>query len=201
MRESTASRLLVASLHAAIDEILPTRLGFYEEWLTADGIREGTIGVAPLQAVISFLRREGAAYEAVMACAGTRAATWTVAGLPSIRRGLLARAPVWLRRRMLLGVARDLVRKSASSSRAVTSVRKGSARLDLRASVFCDVRQPVGHPLCIYYRSAFAGLMAAFAVPTRVRVVTCRGIGDPSCVFELSPETAADVPDADLEAA
>ena len=55
--------MLVASLHQAIADILPTRLAFYENWLNADGLREGTIGLAPLYAVLSFLRQEGDAYE------------------------------------------------------------------------------------------------------------------------------------------
>jgi hypothetical protein len=30
---------------------LPTRLAFYENWLHAEGLRDGTIGLAPLYAV------------------------------------------------------------------------------------------------------------------------------------------------------
>ena len=41
---------------------LPDRLEFYENWLTVPGLREGTIGLAPLSAVLSFLRLEGEAY-------------------------------------------------------------------------------------------------------------------------------------------
>ena len=48
MREDGIGRVLVASLHQAIADILPTRLGFYENWLNAEGLREGTIGLAPL---------------------------------------------------------------------------------------------------------------------------------------------------------
>ncbi len=70
MRESGIGRVLVASLHQAIADILPTRLGFYENWLNAEGLREGTIGLAPLYAVLSFLRQEGDAYEIITARAG-----------------------------------------------------------------------------------------------------------------------------------
>jgi len=59
MREAGIGRVLVASLHQAISDILPTRLGFYENWLSVEGLREGTIGLAPLYAVLSFLRQEG----------------------------------------------------------------------------------------------------------------------------------------------
>ena len=70
MRESGVGRVLVASLHQAIADILPARLVFYESWLTPEGLRDGTIGLAPLYAVLSFLRQEGDAYGVVTAKAG-----------------------------------------------------------------------------------------------------------------------------------
>ena len=59
MSEPRIGRVLVASLHQAIADLLPTRLEFYENWLNVNGLREGTIGLAPLSAVLSFLRTEG----------------------------------------------------------------------------------------------------------------------------------------------
>ena len=50
MTEPRIGRFLVASLHQAIAELLPDRLEFYENWLTHHGLREGTIGLAPLHA-------------------------------------------------------------------------------------------------------------------------------------------------------
>src|SRR5438105_10790751 len=78
MREAGIGRVLVASLHQGIADILPTRLGFYENWLNAEGLREGTIGLAPLYAVLSFLRQEGDAYQLITTRAGEYAAEWTV---------------------------------------------------------------------------------------------------------------------------
>jgi len=72
MREAGVGRVLVASLHQAIADILPTRLSFYENWLNAEGLREGTIGLAPLYAVLSFLRQEGDAYGLITTRAGER---------------------------------------------------------------------------------------------------------------------------------
>ena len=56
MSEPRIGRVLIASLHQGIAETLPDRLEFYENWLTVEGLREGTIGLAPLHAVLSFLR-------------------------------------------------------------------------------------------------------------------------------------------------
>src|SRR5437762_7344165 len=78
MREAGIGRVLVASLHQGIADILPTRLGFYENWLNSEGLREGTIGLALLFAVLSFLRQEGDAYRMITTRAGEYAAEWTV---------------------------------------------------------------------------------------------------------------------------
>ena len=67
MTEAGIGRLLVASLHQAIADLLPTRLEFYEAWLNPAGLREGRIGLAPLAAVLSFLRQEGEPYRLVVA--------------------------------------------------------------------------------------------------------------------------------------
>ena len=78
MSEPRIGRVLVASLHQAIADLLPTRLEFYENWLNVSGLREGTIGLAPLSAVLSFLRTEGQAYDLITTRAGEYAADWTV---------------------------------------------------------------------------------------------------------------------------
>src|SRR5215470_198417 len=112
MREDGIGRVLVASLHQAIADILPTRLGFYENWLNAEGLREGTIGLAPLYAVLSFLRQEGAAYEMITTRAGEYAAEWTVQSMSPVQRAFLRSTPGWLRSRMLLRLARQLVHET-----------------------------------------------------------------------------------------
>ena len=59
MSESKIGRVLAASLHQSINELLPARVEFYESWLTAVRIRRGEMGRARVAAVISFLRQEG----------------------------------------------------------------------------------------------------------------------------------------------
>src|SRR5712671_7698579 len=112
MREAGIGRVLVASLHQGIADILPTRLGFYENWLNAEGLRDGTIGLAPLYAVLSFLRQEGAAYNIITTRAGEYAAEWTVESMSPLRRAAIKRAPEWLRGRLAFRLARRLVRSS-----------------------------------------------------------------------------------------
>src|SRR5918992_5823661 len=186
MREVGIGRVLVASLHQGIADILPTRLSFYENWLNAEGLREGTIGLAPLYAVLSFLRQEGDAYQMITSRAGEYAAEWTVESMPPFRRAMIKAAPAWLRGRILLRLARQLVRSSYQGSRAVAKVRRGTARIDVRASIFCTVREPVDHPLCGFYAAAFTRLLTLFNVKSRTEVVACRGTGEPSCVMRIA---------------
>ena len=193
MREAGAGvgRVLVASLHQGIADILPTRLTFYENWLDAKGLREGTIGLAPLYAVLSFLRQEGEAYQLITTRAGEYAAEWTVDSMPPLQRASIQSMPAWLRARMLLRTARQLVRSSYSGNRAVTRVHRGIATIDLRASVFCSVRDPVPQPLCGFYAAAFNRLLTMFELPTTASVVACRGTGGASCIVSIPLSPAA----------
>ena len=79
MSEPRIGRILVASLHQSIQDLLPNRIEFYENWLRPAGLREGTIGLAPLSAVLSFLRLEGEPYDAITTRAGEYAGDWTMA--------------------------------------------------------------------------------------------------------------------------
>jgi bacteriochlorophyll 4-vinyl reductase len=186
MREAGIGRVLVASLHQGIADILPTRLGFYENWLNAEGLRDGTIGLAPLYAVLSFLRQEGDAYQLITTRAGQYAAEWTVQAMPPVQRAMIKAAPMWLRSRLLLRLARQLVRSSYRGSRAIARLRNGTARVDLRASIFCTVREPVPSPLCGFYAAAFTRLLALFSVEARTEVVACRGTGEATCLLEVA---------------
>ena len=199
MREAGIGRVLVASLHQGIADILPTRLNFYENWLNAEGLREGTIGLAPLYAVLSFLRQEGEAYDMITTRAGEYAAEWTVQSMSGFQRALLKAAPAWLRSRMLLRLSRHLVRETYQGSRAIARLRRGTANVDVRASIFCTVREPVKHPLCGFYAAAFTKMMALFNIGAHTHVVACRGTGGTSCVLEVAilngaPEAAAEAP-------
>jgi predicted hydrocarbon binding protein len=186
MGEAGIGRVLVASLHQGIADILPTRLSFYENWLNAEGLREGTIGLAPLYAVLSFLRQEGGAYEMITTRAGEYAAEWTVQSMPPIQRTLLKASPGWFRTRMVLRLSRQLVRDTYQGSRAIFKLRRGTASFDVRASIFCTVREPVAQPLCGFYAAAFTRMMTMFNLGARTEVVECRGRGGPTCVLHVA---------------
>jgi hypothetical protein len=186
MSEAGVGRVLVASLHQAIGDILPTRLSFYENWLNAEGLREGTIGLAPLYAVLSFLRQEGDAYDLITTRAGEYAAEWSVQSMASTRRSIIRVAPAWLRSRLLMRWGRRLVRETYQGSRAISRFKRGVAKVDLRASVFCTVREPVPHPLCGFYAAAFTRLLVMFDIVASTSVVACRGKGESTCLLQVA---------------
>ena len=187
MSEARIGRVLVASLHQAIADVLPTRLEFYENWLNVSGLREGTIGLAPLTAVLSFLRTEGEAYGAITARAGEYAAEWTVRSLPALERRMIAVLPTPLRARAALRAARQLVRATYPGTRLITKFSKGNASLDLRGSLFCEVRELSALPLCGFYAAAIKRVMDLFALQAEAQVVECRAAGvRRGCVLSVS---------------
>jgi hypothetical protein len=177
MSDARIGRVLVASLHQAIADLLPTRLEFYENWLNVAGLREGTIGLAPLTAVLSFLRTEGHAYNLITSRAGEYAAAWTFETVPSLKVRLIRALPAGLRARAALGTARALVKATYPSSRALTRMKAGTVTVDIRGSLFCEVREASAEPLCGFYACAIARVLQLYDVSAVARVNECRASG------------------------
>jgi hypothetical protein len=185
MTDAVVGRLLVASLHQGIADLLPTRLEFYEAWLNPGGLREGRIGLAPLAAVLSFLRLEGDPYHLITARAGEYTAEWTVADLSPLRKRIIHAAPPAIRKRLVVGVARWMVRSTYGATTVKVQWRQWRGALDLGSSLFCEVRDPVPQPLCEYYAAAFRKLLALFELDADVITDRCRGTGAPQCAMSV----------------
>jgi bacteriochlorophyll 4-vinyl reductase len=199
MRDAGIGRVLVASLHQGISDVLPTRLGFYENWLNAEGLRGGTIGLAAVNAVLSFLRQEGAAYRTITSRAGEYTAEWTVETMSPLQRSMLNAAPSWLRTRLLLRIGRRLVNDCFQGTRAAVRVRHGTARISVQDSIFCSVRDRVDDPLCGFYAAMYTRLFALFNLRSMATVVACRATGEHQCALNIplsadpSPESALSI--------
>jgi hypothetical protein len=197
MTEPRIGRVLVASMHQSIAELLPNRLEFYENWLSNTGLREGTIGLASLSAVLSFLRLEGDAYNQITGRAGEYAADWTVAGLPALERRILGGLPAAWRTRGALRVAKALVQTTYPGSRAIVKRNGDTVSVDLRGSLFCEVREVSTLPLCGFYAAAIGRVLQDFSLPAEVRVTECRAAGGrKGCLVSVvlqpaAPETPA----------
>jgi bacteriochlorophyll 4-vinyl reductase len=203
MRDAGIGRVLVAALHQGIADELPDRLEFYENWLNAQGLRNGTIGLAPLAAVLGFLRTEGDAYDAVTRRAGEYAAEWVVEELPPGYRRLIAASPAFLRRTLAMRVARSLVQRAYTGSRATARVRKNRGEVDIRSSIFCSVRGRSERPLCIFYAAAVARVFRLLEVEAAAAVTSCQAEGDRVCHVDvqLGPGPERLTPDAAAEGA
>lgn len=177
MSEPRIGRVLVASLHQAIADLLPTRLEFYENWLNVPGLRDGTIGLAPLSAVLSFLRTEGDAYMLITSRAGEYAAEWTMNSLPAFERRVIRALPGRLRLRAAMRVGRGLVRSTYPGSRAIVRIKRGTATIDLRGSLFCEVRETSMLPLCGFYAAATTRVLQLCGMAAEARVAECRAGG------------------------
>ena len=185
MIEAGIGRLLVASLHQAIADLLPTRLEFYEAWLNPTGLRDGRIGLAPLAAVLSFLRLEGEQYRLVAARAGEYTAEWWVADMPAFKRTMIRATPPSLRVHLVMQLARSMVRSTYRGSRAIIRWRKGKGAVDLRGSIFCEVRDRVEAPLCEFYASALRRLLLLFSLDAEVGLEQCRATGAGQCLMVI----------------
>ncbi len=193
MRDAGIGRLLVASLHQGIADRLPDRLEFYENWLNPRGLRDGTIGLAPLLAVLSFLRTEGPSYGEVTAAAGEYAGEWAVNELPPFRKWAATRLPGPLARRAALGAARALVTKAYSGSRTRLRVKGHVADLEISSSIFCGVRDRVPSPLCQFHASATEKVLQQLGVAACVTITACQATGDGACRvhIDMNPQGEA----------
>lgn len=185
MIEAGVGRLLVASLHQGIADLLPTRLEFYEAWLNPSGLRDGRIGLAPLAAVLSFLRLEGEPYNLIAARAGEYAAEWTVAEVPAFKRAAIRAMPVPIRVLLVSRMARRMVRHTYGGSRVIVRWSKRRAAVDLRGSIFCEVRERTAQPLCEFYASAIRRLMYLFNLDAEVGTDQCRATGAAQCMMTI----------------
>jgi bacteriochlorophyll 4-vinyl reductase len=181
MTEARIGRLLAPCLHQAIGDLLPLRLEFYEFWLRSEGMRDGTIGIAPMSAVLGFLRTESE-YHEIVARAGQLAAQWTIESMTPVRRRAIRWLPSGLRARVVLRVAAGIVRHVCSSSRTSTGVRRGHATVEVQRSLFCSVRETQKAPMCRFYAATIAAAFEIFGLSARATIEQCLAVDGSLCV-------------------
>jgi hypothetical protein len=194
MKNAAIGRLLVAALHQGIADVLPDRLEFYENWFNPQGLQRGTIGLAPLNAVLSFLRTEGTVYPTVMLHAGTLAGTWAIEEISPSKVALMRRLPAPLRRRSALHQIRVMVERTYSGCQVKAKAGRATGEIVIRSSVFCSVRERSQKPLCQFYAAAASAMLGALDLDGRGVVEACQAIGDPACRIALLTEVREPVP-------
>ncbi len=180
-------RTLVASLHQAVAEHLPSRAEFYAPWLHSESLRTPRVSVAGIRAALSFLRLEDSAYDRVVRRAGSLAAEWTWQRLSGLRRAWLRALPVPLRARAACRLVRDVATEAWEDTRVTVRWRRGVGRLTIGPSLFCSVRSQVPDSLCGFYAAALDTYLRELDVECEVRIGQCAACGDGPCGITVTP--------------
>jgi len=194
MVDAGIGRLLISSLHQGIADVSPSRLDFYENWLSPTGMRDGRIGLAPLGAVLSFLHREEPpSNDQIATRAGVCAADWTYQELSGLRRWYIHRLPLALRSRAALGVSKRLVLATVRQSKVKTRMRGTAGTVKIDSALCQQLRDPATVPMRGFYAAALQRLFAHCDVDASVELagerqggwnlaVTVNGAGRPEPV-------------------
>jgi hypothetical protein len=171
MVDAGIGRLLIASLHQGIADIAPSRLEFYENWLSPTGLRDGRLGLAPLGAVLSFVHREGPPdNDRIVDRAGICAADWTLVGSSRARLAVGRRLPVWWRSRAALALGRRFVRHTVRRSKVKSYLSGGQGYLDIRSAAFDYLRDPASMPMRRFYAAALTRFLQRYNLDGEVTV-------------------------------
>ena len=198
MVDAGIGRLLIASLHQGIADVTPSRLDFYENWLSPTGMRDGRMGLAPLGAVLSFVQREEPpADRVIVSRAGSCAAEWTFDGLSGLRKRIIERLPFSLRVRAGLGVGRALVLETIGRSKVVLHLKDGHGSIDIKSPLFDYLREPSSMPMRRYYASAYTECLRLCGVDGVVDVDEAT----PGCRLRLTVRGPSPLPAGPLDRA
>ena len=186
MSEARIDRLLAAALHQAIADLLPDRLDFYESYLRPRGWREDAVNLAPVTAVLSFLRHEdGEPYGAVMTHAAAYAASWWLARQSWTVRAGGPRLPAWLRLRQVGALAKRHFESSYRGTKVKVRVRGRRLELEIRGSIFCNSREHAHEAHCTYYLAFVRGLVAQVRGAHEAQIIACRAFSGDHCLVRL----------------
>jgi hypothetical protein len=191
----TVGRVLLASLHQAIAEVLPARLTFYERWLTSSSADGPDPGIASFMAMLSYLEQEGPAYQAITARAGHHAAIRSFRRLPVLKRAYLRVLPRRIRARNGIDLIVAILPTLYPEVRVELTRRRGTAFIGIDGSPFCDTRYATARQPCGFFSSAISTFLESLKLRPAVRVTRCRASGAPSCLFIVLPDQARGIVD------
>ena len=187
MSDAKIGRLVVASLHQAIAECLPTRLEFYEYWLNTRKLGNEAIGRDKLGTTFSFLRHEKSVqYATVIALAGRYTADWTVESWSGLRQASLRALPSFVRRWIVLrSAARALRRLGTARHVTLLSGQSNLVMATVADSIFCDPRASVSTPLCGFFESTLTRFLEHFDLPVDADTARCRAVDGERCIVMI----------------
>lgn len=172
-------------MHQAIADELPTRVDFYDHWLGGKRMRDGSVGLAPMTAVLGFLRAEGETYHDVMKRAGRYAADWTTDSMTGLERRIILALPRWFRLRRVLRAAARTMRDGYEPTKVKVRVRRNQAAFEVRDSLFCRVREAHTSALCDFHAALIVQLLSRFNLPSTVQIEQCTGTQGGHCALVI----------------
>jgi predicted hydrocarbon binding protein len=101
-------------------------------------------------------------------------------------RATVRSLPAALRARAALYLSRRLVKDTFKGSRASTRLKKGAGTVQLRASIFCEVREMAQWPMCGFYSAAVEQFLRRFDLDAIVDVAQCRASGGSGCMMVVT---------------
>jgi hypothetical protein len=196
MSEARIDRLMAAAIHQAIGDITPSRLDFYESYLRPRGWREDAVNLAPVAAVLSFLRHEPAGtYDAVMSRAAEYASAWVYDALPWRVRILGRVGSTWVRLRTLGKLGKAHLERSYRGTRVAVAVRRGTLEVEIQGSIFCSGREQSSAPHCRYYLAFFENVLRRDGVIiVDAAIEACRSGGGQVCRLRIVTDGRAATP-------
>jgi hypothetical protein len=184
--DGTVGRVLLASLHQAIGEVLPARLEFYEPWLQPPDHPDEALRIAPFGAMLSALQQEDDSQH-VIARAGQYAAIRSVEQLSALRRAGIRVLPRRIRARKAVGLIVRILPALYADARIDVTRRGGTIFIGIEGSPFCTPIGRPGRPSCHFYSNAVTTFLQLFKLSPAVRVSRCRESGTPSCLLTVLP--------------
>jgi hypothetical protein len=187
--DATVGRVLLASLHQAIAEVLPARLDVYEHWLSS-APDESAIAVESFAAMLACLHQEGEASDLIVTSAGRHAAVRSFHQMPAMRRAWLRALPRRLRAGKVVRLAARMLPALHPDTRIDMTRRGGTVFFNIDGSPFCAPDRSGAHPSCGFYAEALATYLQLFDLRAAVRVSRCRASGSRSCLLMVLPDQA-----------
>ncbi len=184
--DGTVGRVLLASLHQAIGEVLPARLDFYEQWLRPPDHPDEALRIASFGAMLSALQHEDDSQH-VIARAGQYAAIRSFEQLSALRRAYLRILPRRIRARKAVGLIVQILPALYADARIDVTRRGGTIFIGIEGSPFCTPTGRAERPSCHFYSNVVTTFLQLFKLSPAVRVSRCRESGTPSCLFTVLP--------------
>ena len=188
MTEAGIGRVLVASLHQGIADILPDAPGVLRELAEPRGLapRDDRPGAAARGAQLPPAGRGGLPPDHAARRASTPPSGRSRRRVTS-RRSFTRRLPRGPRSRAVLRLACRTVRQTYVGTRAIVRLRRGEGTVDLRGSLFCGIRDSSRRAALRLLRApALSRFFELYSLPAAVRLGECRATGDRSCILAVS---------------